>query len=270
MLVGALKSAARNEKGAKLGAAPGIFLADSYCHLPVSVPLLRYQLPSTCYAPPLMAQASHTVLQVRRPAAAAAAAVTGTSPWMSALQAPHRRARAGPRLPSPRPPARPPAPRRPQVPDKPEQALVSICIRFAVSGQTGLQLGEMVSELLVPPSFGQPLKVHPAGQFSTSQNCVRWRSAETKAGAAGVLSALFRVEAGPEAAAAGARVVRGRLRLEGAEGQTLSGTALLQAPNGPSTLMQDFEELCSWSSEVYVALSARQQQGAQQQQTPAQ
>jgi hypothetical protein len=149
------------------------------------------------------------------------------------------------------------------VPDKVEQALVSICIRYAVTGQTGLQLGELVSELRVPPSFGKPLRVHPQGQFSTSQNCVRWKSAEAKQGASGVLSVLFRVEAGPEAAAAGARVVRGRLRLEGGDGQTLSGTALLQAPNGPSTLMQDFEELCSWSSEVYVALAAQQQQPRQ-------
>ncbi len=64
LLVTALKAAQRSDKGAKPGVAPGVFQADSYCHLPVSVPLLRYQLPATAYAAPLMAQATHTVLQV--------------------------------------------------------------------------------------------------------------------------------------------------------------------------------------------------------------
>jgi hypothetical protein len=44
--------------------------------------------------------------------------------------------------------------------------------------------------------------------------------------------------------------------LEGGAGQTLSGTALLQAPNGPATVMQDFEDYYNWASEVYVALAA--------------
>lgn len=142
------------------------------------------------------------------------------------------------------------------MPGKEDQALVSIAVRYAVTGTTGLALGELTADLLLPPSFGAPIKMSPQGQFSSSQACARWHWEKAEPGQAGVLSVLFKVDSGREGAAAAAKMVRGRLSLEGGSGQTLSGTALLQAPNGPATVMQDFEEYYSWASEVYVALAA--------------
>jgi hypothetical protein len=79
---------------------------------------------------------------------------------------------------------------------KEEQALASIAIRYAVTGTTGLALGELTADLLLPPSFGSPIKMSPQGQYSSSQACARWHWEKVEPGQSGVLSVLFKVNSG--------------------------------------------------------------------------
>lgn len=81
-------------------------------------------------------------------------------------------------------------------------------------------LADLVLDVVVPPSYGQPSRVEPKGaEWGKHQSTLRWRLGGVYPGFRGQAVAAFRVAGGYEAAVAGVGKAYALVRMRGVPGE---------------------------------------------------
>lgn len=137
-------------------------------------------------------------------------------------------------------------------------ANIVLSVNFAVMPDTTLLLPTLKAKLVVPASFGAPMRMDPAAAWDAATGIVQWAVDDLQPGQQGALNALFKTRVAAESAIDAVHSsVRATVVLSGASGQNLTDMQLLQGP-AVAAALQIAPKSVSWRAEVELRAAEQQ------------